>query len=162
MIERNRNTDKDAITSLEKKIKALESDITVAKQQNVERRLDKLDQSLTNTTMPAMNDNSLLDDELPVLEDTPCKEQRALMNKVNELMQSGKQKLTNPDGDENNVLTESVLQEDELAILENYGGEQQVGSTTQGANDIILEYDEYEQQLMKEICGEAGSELERG
>lgn len=64
MIERNRNTDKDDISRLEKKIKALESDITIAKQQNEEKRLDKLEQSLTNTTMPAMNDNSLLDDDL--------------------------------------------------------------------------------------------------
>ena len=72
MIERNRNTDKDEINRLEKKIKALQSDITIAKQINEEKRLDKLEQSLTNTTMPAMNDNSLLDD-LPC-EDTPTKE----------------------------------------------------------------------------------------
>mmetsp|Transcript_24806 Transcript_24806/g.29186 ORF Transcript_24806/g.29186 Transcript_24806/m.29186 type:complete len:99 (+) Transcript_24806:115-411(+) len=72
MIERNRNTDKDDISRLEKKIKALESDITMAKQINEEKRLDKLEQSLTNTTMPAMNDNSLLDDLH--LEDTPAKE----------------------------------------------------------------------------------------
>ena len=72
MIERNRNTDKDEINRLEKKIKALQSDITIAKQINEEKRLDKLEQSLTNTTMPAMNDNSLLDG-LPC-EDTPTKE----------------------------------------------------------------------------------------
>eukprot|EP00353_Schmidingerella_taraikaensis_P016976 CAMPEP_0185620404 /NCGR_PEP_ID=MMETSP0436-20130131/53923_1 /TAXON_ID=626734 ORGANISM="Favella taraikaensis, Strain Fe Narragansett Bay" /NCGR_SAMPLE_ID=MMETSP0436 /ASSEMBLY_ACC=CAM_ASM_000390 /LENGTH=44 /DNA_ID= /DNA_START= /DNA_END= /DNA_ORIENTATION= len=44
----------------------------MAKQINEEKRLDKLEQSLTNTTMPAMNDNSLLDDLH--LEDTPAKE----------------------------------------------------------------------------------------
>ena len=121
MIERNRNTDKDDISRLEKKIKALESDITIAKQQNEEKRLDKLEQSLTNTTMPAMNDNSLLDDDLPFGEDSPSKEQRALMNKVNELMMSGKQKLTS--AEQNPILTDSQLHDDELAILAGYGGE---------------------------------------
>lgn len=142
MIERNRNTDKDDISRLEKKIKALESDITIAKQQNEEKRLDKLEQSLTNTTMPAMNDNSLLDDDLQFDEDSPSKEQRALMNKVNELMMSGKQKLTS--AEQNPILTDSQLHDDELAILGGYGGENQPVGTTQEARDIMLEYDEYE------------------
>ena len=43
MIERNRNTDKDDINRLENKIKALESDIVIAKQIGEERRLDKLE-----------------------------------------------------------------------------------------------------------------------
>ena len=64
MIERNRNTDKDDINRLENKIKALESDIVIAKQIGEERRLDKLEQSLTNTSIPALNDNSLLEDDL--------------------------------------------------------------------------------------------------
>ena len=62
MIERNRNHDKDEVSRLESKIKALESDIVIAKQLGEERRLDKLEQSLTNTSIPALNDNSLLDD----------------------------------------------------------------------------------------------------
>ena len=65
MIERNRNTDKEDISRLESKIKALESDIVVAKQLGEERRLDKLELSLTNTSIPALNDNSLLDELLP-------------------------------------------------------------------------------------------------
>ena len=64
MIERNRNTDKDDINRLENKIKALESDIVIAKQIGEERRLDKLEQSLTNTSIPALTDNSLLEDDL--------------------------------------------------------------------------------------------------
>ena len=64
MIERNRNTDKDDINRLENKIKALESDIVIAKQIGEERRLDKLEQSLTNTSIPALIDNSLLEDEV--------------------------------------------------------------------------------------------------
>ena len=64
MIERNRNQDKDEVSRLESKIKALESDIVIAKQLGEERRLDKLEQSLTNTSIPALNDNSLLDDDL--------------------------------------------------------------------------------------------------
>lgn len=63
MIERNRKTDKDSISHLENKIKALETDIVVAKQLNQSRRLDKLEQSLTNTTMPILNDNSLLEED---------------------------------------------------------------------------------------------------
>lgn len=43
MIERNRNTDKDEIGRLESKIKALETDIVIAKQLGEERRLDKLE-----------------------------------------------------------------------------------------------------------------------
>ena len=43
MIERNRNSDKDDISRLESKIKALETDIVVAKQLNETRRLDKLE-----------------------------------------------------------------------------------------------------------------------
>ena len=67
MIERNRNTDKDDINRLENKIKALESDIVIAKQIGEERRLDKLEQSLTNTSIPALNDNSLLEDDIEVV-----------------------------------------------------------------------------------------------
>ena len=62
MIERNRKTDQDDIGRLESKIKALESDITVAKQLGEERRLDKLEQSLNNSQLPDLNDNSLLND----------------------------------------------------------------------------------------------------
>ena len=43
MIERNRNQDKDEVSRLESKIKALESDIVIAKQLGEERRLDKLE-----------------------------------------------------------------------------------------------------------------------
>jgi len=85
MIERNRNTDKDDISRLESKIKALESDITMAKQLNEERRLDKLEQSLTHTSMPAIDDNSLLDD----LDDSPAQHQKTLLNKIQALMASG-------------------------------------------------------------------------
>ena len=64
MIERNRNTDKDEIDRLESKIKALETDIVIAKQIGEGRRLDKLEMSLTNTSIPALIDNSLLDEEI--------------------------------------------------------------------------------------------------
>ena len=63
MIERNRNTDKNDISRLENKIKALESDIVTAKKNGEERRLDKLELSLTLTSIPALDDHSLLDDE---------------------------------------------------------------------------------------------------
>lgn len=63
MIERNRGTDKDDISRLESKIKALESDIIMAKQQGEERSLNKLEQSIHNTTVPILADTSLLDPE---------------------------------------------------------------------------------------------------
>ena len=63
MIERNRNTDKLDISRLENKIKALETDIVVAKKHGEERRLDKLEQSLVNTSFPVLDDHSLLDVE---------------------------------------------------------------------------------------------------
>ena len=64
MIERNRNTDRDDINRLENKIKALESDIVTAKKHGEERRLDKLELSLCNTSIPALDDHSLLDEEI--------------------------------------------------------------------------------------------------
>ena len=72
MIERNRNTDKDEIDRLESKIKALETDIVIAKQIGEGRRLDKLEMSLTNTSIPALIDNSLLDEEITT---SPAKQQ---------------------------------------------------------------------------------------
>ena len=72
MIERNRNTDKDEIDRLESKIKALETDIVIAKQIGEGRRLDKLEMSLTNTSIPALIDNSLLDEEITT---SPVKQQ---------------------------------------------------------------------------------------
>ena len=72
MIERNRNTDKDEIDRLESKIKALETDIVIAKQIGEGRRLDKLEMSLTNTSIPALIDNSLLDEEITT---SPTKQQ---------------------------------------------------------------------------------------
>ena len=87
MIERNRNTDKDDINRLENKIKALESDIVIAKQIGEERRLDKLEQSLTNTSIPALNDNSLLEDDLEAdgsikSTNSPARGQRQLLAKL--------------------------------------------------------------------------------
>lgn len=143
MIERNRNTDKDDINRLENKIKALESDIVIAKQLGEERRLDKLEMSLTNTSIPALIDNSLLDEDVNLddMMDSPTKKQKELMNKVAELMTSGK----DTKGD---ALHDSVLHEDELAIL----GDMRSGkesTQTQAlvktdAKDLIIEYDEYE------------------
>ena len=72
MIERNRNTDKDEIDRLESKIKALETDIVIAKQIGEGRRLDKLEMSLTITSIPALIDNSLLDEEITT---SPAKQQ---------------------------------------------------------------------------------------
>lgn len=102
--------------------------------------------------MPAMNDNSLLDDDLPFAEDTPAKEHRALMNKVSELIQSGKHKAVSSSGSncEDQILQDSTLHDDELAILAGYGNEAEagVGVAKQDAKDIIMEYDEYEKQLI--------------
>lgn len=64
MIERNRNSNKEDISKLVNKIKALESDIVTAKKNGEERRLDKLEMSLCNTSIPALNDQSLLDEEV--------------------------------------------------------------------------------------------------
>lgn len=61
MIERNRNTDKNDISRLESKIKALESEIIVAKQIGEDKKLDKLQTSL-NTSLPPCEDQSLLTD----------------------------------------------------------------------------------------------------
>ena len=72
MIERNRNRDKEEIDRLESKIKALETDIVNAKQIGEGRRLDKLEMSLINTSIPALIDNSLLDEEITT---SPTKEQ---------------------------------------------------------------------------------------
>ena len=63
MIERNRNTDKDELSRLMNKIKSVESEIVIAKKNGEERRLDKLELSLCNASIPALNDQSLLDDE---------------------------------------------------------------------------------------------------
>ena len=63
MIERNRNTDKDELSRLMNKIKSVESEIVIAKKNGEERRLDKLELSLCNTSIPALNDQSLLEDE---------------------------------------------------------------------------------------------------
>ena len=126
MIERNRNTDKDEIDRLESKIKALESDIVTAKQLGEERRLDKLEQSLTNTSVPALADTSLLDDD----EGSPMKQ--LLSDKLELIATSGKQKTVDQH--------DSVLQEDELAILADYDKRGNV----KGYKDVILEYDEYE------------------
>ena len=60
MIERNRNTDKEDINRLESKIKELENSITEAKQVGVDKKLDKLERSLTN--IPCVNDASLLEE----------------------------------------------------------------------------------------------------
>ena len=84
MIERNRGTDKEDINRLENKIKALESDITQAKQVNEERRLDKLENSLINTSLPCLNDNSLLEDALNL---SPTKEESGTATKHKELLQ---------------------------------------------------------------------------
>ena len=115
MIERNRNTDKDDISRLENKIKALETDITVAKQLNETRRLDKLEQSLTNTSIPALNDNSLLeeDDNQAESVDGSSKRNDLLINKL--LKSDGTNKK-----DQSNKNNDSMLQEDELAILADY------------------------------------------
>jgi len=86
MIERNRNTDKDEIGRLESKIKALETDIVIAKQIGEGRKLDKLEMSLTNTSIPALIDNSLLDEDV---ETSPAKQQPT--NRITDLMTSGKQ-----------------------------------------------------------------------
>ena len=60
MIERNRNTDKEDINRLESKIKALETQITEAKQVGEDRKLDRLERSLTN--IPRLTDSSLLEE----------------------------------------------------------------------------------------------------
>ena len=116
MIERNRNTDKDDINRLENKIKALESDIVIAKQIGEERRLDKLEQSLTNTSIPALNDNSLLEDDVEVgslkssVKNSPGRGQRELLAKLMAVSSA-------KGGKEQN---DSMLQDDELAILGDY------------------------------------------
>ena len=60
MIERNRNTDKADINRLESKIKALETQIVEAKQVGENKKLDKLERSLTN--IPNLNEISLLEE----------------------------------------------------------------------------------------------------
>lgn len=45
-----------------------------------------------------------------------------------------------------------MMQEDELAILGDYRNENDEREKYEAAN-VILEYDEYEKQLMNEICG---------
>ena len=117
MIERNRKSDKDDINRLENKIKALESDIVIAKQTGEERRLDKLEQSLTNTSIPALNDNSLLEDDVEVVgsmkssvKNSPGRGQRELLAKLMAVSSA-------KGGKEQN---DSVLQDDELAILGDY------------------------------------------
>ena len=101
MIERNRNTDKDDINRLENKIKALESDIVIAKQIGEERRLDKLEQSLTNTSIPALNDNSLLEDDVEVgslkssVKNSPGRGQRELLAKLMAVSSANKGKEQN-------------------------------------------------------------------
>ena len=117
MIERNRKTDKDDINRLENKIKALESDIVIAKQTGEERRLDKLEQSLTNTSIPALNDNSLLEDDVEVVgsmkssvKNSPGRGQRELLAKLMAVSSANVGKEQN----------DSVLQDDELAILGDY------------------------------------------
>lgn len=87
MIERSRITDKDEIGRLESKIKALETDIVIAKQLGEERRLDKLEMSLTNTSVPVLADTSLLDEEL---ESSPLKQ---LLSDRLELMATSGKKL---------------------------------------------------------------------
>ena len=117
MIERNRKTDKDDINRLENKIKALESDIVIAKQTGEERRLDKLEQSLTNTSIPALIDNSLLEDDVEEVgsmkssvKNSPGRGQRELLAKLMAVSSA-------KGGKEQN---DSVLQDDELAILGDY------------------------------------------
>ena len=44
------------------------------------------------------------------------------------------------------------MHDDELAILGDYGLNDE--REQRNANDVILEYDEYEKQLMKEICAD--------
>ena len=87
MIERNRNTDKNDISRLENKIKALETDIVTAKQIGEGRRLDKLEMSLTNTSIPALIDTSLLEEDESA---SPAKRQ-IFANQAADLMTSGKQ-----------------------------------------------------------------------
>ena len=107
----------DDINRLENKIKALESDIVIAKQIGEERRLDKLEQSLTNTSIPALNDNSLLEDDVEVVgsmkssvKNSPGRGQRELLAKLMAVSSA-------KGGKEQN---DSMLQDDELAILGDY------------------------------------------
>ena len=76
---------------------------------NVERRLDKLENSLINTSLPCLNDNSLLEDALNL---SPTKEESGTATKHKELLQ----KLLSSAGGNN----DSLLQDDELAILGGY------------------------------------------
>ena len=156
MIERNRNTDKQDISRLENKIKDLETDIVIAKKNGEERRLDKLEQSLTNTSMPALDDNSLLDGENADegSDGESCEnggavqQHKELLSKL--LASSSAKKLTVT---KQGTLDDSVLKEDELAILGDYASSnsQNVAVAADGAaiatvavNDVIDEYDEYE------------------
>ena len=138
MIERNRNTDKDEIDRLESKIKALETDIVIAKQIGEGRRLDKLEMSLTNTSIPALIDNSLLDEEITT---SPTKQQQ-LTTILTDLMTSGKQ----------TKQRDSTIRDDELAILGDYPT-RIFDNKSKVMKDVICEYAEYEKQLMREING---------
>lgn len=146
MIERNRNTDKDDISRLENKIKALESDIVIAKKHGEERRLDKLELSLTNTSIPALDDNSLLDDDIHKENGDDAFDENALQHKelLNKLLASNSAKKP-PSTSKNDAANESVLHDDELAILGDFKAEKTVPATALTAvQDVIQEYDEYE------------------
>jgi len=144
MIERNRNTDKDDISRLENKIKALETDIVTAKKHGEERRLDKLELSLTNTSIPALNDNSLLDDDIQkdICDDHDLDDENALQHKelLNKLLasSSAKKQLSVPATAQQDAGNESMLQEDELAILGDYSAEKQGSASAEAVQDAII------------------------
>lgn len=70
MIERNRGFDREHLSSLESKIKELESQITSVKKVGEDRKLDKLEQSLCVEDCP-VEPSLLLDDELEPLSPEP-------------------------------------------------------------------------------------------
>ena len=103
--------------------------------------------SLTNTSIPCLNDNSLLEDALNL--SSPTKEESGTATKHKELLQ----KLLSSAGG-----NDSMLQDDELAILGCYDDmpvkntfKQKTETTDKVAKDVLAEYDEYEKQIMEEI-----------
>lgn len=72
--------------------------------------------SLTNTSIPALNDNSLLDEEpISLVQESPSKMQKELLEKVAAVLISTENKKS-----ENDKLQDSIMHEDELALLGDY------------------------------------------
>lgn len=154
--------DKEDISRLENKIKALETDIVVAKKHGEERRLDKLEQSLTNTSFPVLNDHSLLDVQNQDESDESCEDNGNEALQHNDLLSKLLASSSDKKPTATKVLDDSVLQQDELAILGDCAssdnsaateGNNNAAAPVVAVNDVIDQYDEYEKQLMREISG---------